>query len=100
MFLNGGPLPLADLWQASSRRCLELKNIRPDEDPHVEKMYAKLLHDLIPNELQAPLPPPLRLPQAAALGGYLIYDTIISNLPEEQIRAGAIRDICAYGDDF
>jgi arylsulfatase A-like enzyme len=91
-------LEFYDYNTASGR--LELENVRASEDPRVMQMYSTLLNDVIPNELEAPLPLPLRIPQAISLGQYLIYDTIISNLGAAQFKAGALRDLIGYGAEF
>jgi uncharacterized sulfatase len=59
---------------------LELDNTVQDNH-QARKLYRRLLHEIIPNELQQPLPPPLRLQQEKSKVAHLIYRAIIANLP-------------------
>jgi uncharacterized sulfatase len=59
---------------------LELDNTV--EDNHRARiLYRRLLHEIIPDELQKPLPPPLRFQQEKSKVAHLIYRAVIANLP-------------------
>ncbi|MGX2042120.1 sulfatase-like hydrolase/transferase [Methylocaldum sp. MU1018] len=50
------------------------------DDPRVQKMLNRLLTDIIPNELQAPLPSPYGRAQTRARLKYLVYEGIANQL--------------------
>ncbi len=57
---------------------LELAN--DPENENALKLRHILLNDLIPNELRAPLPAVLRLPQTLSRDAYLAYNQFLANL--------------------
>ncbi len=59
---------------------LELDNT-VQGNQQAKRLYERLLLELIPQELQQPLPPPLRLQQEKSKVAHLIYRAIIANLP-------------------
>lgn len=50
------------------------------DDPRARAMLQRLFHDIIPNELRAPLPSSLLAAQNVARAKYLFYATVINNL--------------------
>ena len=78
---------------------LELMNTA-DSDPRSASMFQTLLNDLIPNELQAPLPGELRLEQIKSKIAHLVYRAVIENIPSGDFQAGALRSILGYGAEF
>jgi arylsulfatase A-like enzyme len=56
----------------------ELDNT-PD-DPRVKGMLQRLLNDIIPNELQVPLPSIYGAAQTVARAKYLVYETVVDSL--------------------
>ena len=80
---------------------LELDNTA-QSDPRVTKMYHHLLNNIIPNELQALLPPPLFLEQEKSKLAHLAYRALIDNLPLEVYKAQGqgLTNILGYGADF
>ena len=73
----------------------ELEN-RP-KDPHAKGLYNRLVHDLIPHELQAPLPSSLQGPQALSKARLLAYLQFLDGLSEQQWLDGAATSILGYG---
>ncbi len=65
---------------STERGRLELDNTVHDNE-HARKLYRRLRHEIIPNELQQPLPPALRLQQEKSKIAHLIYRAVIANLP-------------------
>ena len=65
---------------STERGRLELDNTGRDHR-QARMMYRKLLHEIIPNELQQRLPPPLRSEQIKSKIAHLIYGAFIENLP-------------------
>ncbi|HLH01931.1 MAG TPA: sulfatase-like hydrolase/transferase [Bryobacteraceae bacterium] len=80
---------------------LELDNAA-QSDPRVEKMYHHLLNHVIPQELQALLPPPLVREQEKSKLAHLAYRAFIDNLPLDVFRAKqqGLTNILGYGADF
>lgn len=56
----------------------ELDNIR--DDPRARGMLQRLLNDIIPNELQAPLPSSFGRAQTVARAKYLVYAALVNTL--------------------
>lgn len=86
---------------STSNGQLELDNT-VQSDPRVAKMYHHLLHKIIPQELQAPLPRPLLLEQEKSKLAHLAYRALIDNLPLElfQAQGQGLTNILGYGADF
>jgi hypothetical protein len=71
-----------------------------DNTPHdsrARQLANTLLRNLIPHELQEPLPAPLRLPQAETQRHLIEYLQFIEGISEEEWLAGAGRTILGYG---
>jgi arylsulfatase A-like enzyme len=65
---------------STERGRLELDNTV--EDNHqARRMYRRLRHEIIPDELQKSLPRPLRFEQEKSKVAHLIYRAVIENLP-------------------
>lgn len=71
---------------------------RPN-DPHANGLYNRLVHDLIPHELQAPLPSSLPGFQAASKARLLAYLQFLDGLSEQEWLDGAATSILGYGLD-
>jgi arylsulfatase A-like enzyme len=69
---------------------------RPN-DPRAKGLYNRLVHDLIPRELQAPLPGNLQKFQAASKERLLDYLQFLDGLSEQQWLDGAATTILGYG---
>jgi uncharacterized sulfatase len=80
---------------------LELDNTVQD-NRRARILYRRLLREIIPNELQKPLPPPLRFEQEKSKVAHLIYRAVIANLPIS-VYEGMGRDLSAitgWGAEF
>ncbi len=80
---------------------LELDNTA-QSDPRVTGLYHHLLNKIVPQELQAILPPPLLLEQEKSKLAHLAYRALIDNLPLELYKAKeqGLTNILGYGADF
>jgi uncharacterized sulfatase len=65
---------------STERGRLELDNTVHDNN-QARRLYRRLRHEIIPHELQKPLPPPLRFQQEKSKVAHLIYRAVIENLP-------------------
>jgi arylsulfatase A-like enzyme len=78
---------------------MELENT--PGDPRAAQTLASLVSDIIPNQLQQPLPPSLRLQQFESKVAHLIYRAIVENMDSHTFDAnGGIRGILGYGGEF
>jgi hypothetical protein len=78
---------------------MELENT--PRDPRAAQTLASLVSDIIPNQLQQPLPPSLRLQQFESKVAHLIYRAIVENIDSHTLDAnGGIRGILGYGGEF
>jgi arylsulfatase A-like enzyme len=67
-------------------------------DPRVQPTLTSLVNNIIPNELQQPLPPSLRLQQLESKAAHLVYRAILENLDPQTLGAnGGIRGLLGYG---
>lgn len=80
---------------------LELTNTA-QSDPRATEMLQLLLSEIIPNELQQLLPPPLTLAQEEAKIAHLAYRALVYDLPQQQTftKPDALGDLLGYGRDF
>jgi uncharacterized sulfatase len=89
---------------SSTQGQLELETM-PD-DPRAKAMFAQLLAQIIPNELQKPLPAPYTASQDLAKFAHLTFRALIENLPlsffqaKNQEKTGGLKGILGYGADF
>jgi arylsulfatase A-like enzyme len=80
---------------------LELVNTANGQSKaQAQQAFALLQSDIIPNELRAPLPASLRLPQAVAREEYLLYKEFLDHLPSGSWRSGALQNIVGFGAMF
>ena len=77
---------------------LELDN-KP-ADPRAMAMFQELLNEIIPNEMQQPLPPPLRAQQLASKAAHMAYRAIIEHEPPDTWKNGGLTSILGYGGIF
>ena len=83
---------------------LELENA-PD-DPRAQAMFAQLLDQIIPHELQKPVSAPYAPWQDGAKLAHLTFRSLIENLPlsffqsKNQAKTGGLKGILGYGADF
>ncbi len=77
---------------------LELDDM-PD-DPRAYDMEGTLLDQIVPNELQELLPPPLASVQAYAKKVHLLYREFIALQPSDTWKNGGIGSILGYGRNF
>jgi arylsulfatase A-like enzyme len=81
---------------------LELDNLaysKPD-DPRIQSMARHLLNDIVPNELQEPLPGRLRLAQQASKFAHLAFRNLIALQGSDIWRNGGLQDLLGYGREF
>jgi arylsulfatase A-like enzyme len=70
-------------------------------DPRVPPTLTALVNNIIPNELQQPLPPSLRTQQLESKAAHLVYRAIIENLnPQDMAANGGITGLLGYGGPF
>ena len=84
---------------SSSGGQMELDNIA-DHDPRAYNASQTLLNDIVPNELQAALPGPLRLQQEKSKLAHLLYRSVIANKPSGDWKRGDLRTVLGYGGMF
>ncbi|MBV8867271.1 MAG: sulfatase-like hydrolase/transferase [Acidobacteriaceae bacterium] len=92
-----------EYYDYSTRRGrLELDNIakKNPQDPRIQAAYSRLMNDLIPNELQKRLPPPLRAAQAISKEAHLIYRSMIQDKPPSDWQRGDLVKVLGYGANF
>jgi arylsulfatase A-like enzyme len=79
----------------------QMELINTPDDPRAQQTLAALLNNIIPNELQQPLPPRLRLQQLGSKAAHLIYRAILENIDPQTLNAnGGIRGLLGYGGEF
>lgn len=102
--IDGASAQLEFYDYSNTRGQLELENA-PD-DPRAKAMFAQLLGDIIPNELQKPLPAPYAAWQDVAKFAHLTFRGLIDNLPlsffqsKNQVKTGGLKGLLGYGADF
>jgi arylsulfatase A-like enzyme len=70
-------------------------------DPRVQPTLTSLVNNIIPNELQQPLPPSLRLQQLESKAAHLVYRAILENIDPQTLGSnGGIRGLLGYGGPF
>lgn len=70
------------------------------DDPRASQTFRALLHTIIPNELQAPLPSDLRIAQLASEAAHLLFRAYIQNQPESTWAQAGLRDLLGFGGAF
>ncbi len=83
---------------SSERGLLELDSM--PWDGRVQLMYEKLIHDLIPTELQAPLPGALGVVQKASKLAHLAFRELIAIQPSGKWKNHGLRTLLGYGHEF
>ena len=78
---------------------LELDNTA-DTDPRAKEMEANLLNNLLPNELQQPLPGALGIVQQGAKVAHLAFREFIAIQPTIAWAKGALQTLLGYGLEF
>ena len=79
---------------------LELDNIAR-HDPRAYNESQTLLNEIVPQELQELLPPPLRAQQAASKLAHLLYRELIALKPSgDWSKPNSLTKILGYGGDF
>lgn len=81
---------------STERGRLELDNSL--SDPRAQQTMKMLLNDIIPNELQKPLPPSLRVQQLASKAAHLVYRQLVESKPLWQ--PGELAELLGYGGPF
>jgi hypothetical protein len=81
---------------------LELDNlvVTNPGDPRIQSMAQHLLNDLVPNELQEPLPGALRVVQEASKLAHLAYRELIALKGSDVWRNGGLQTLLGYGREF
>ena len=77
---------------------MELTNT--PSDPRALATARELATNIIPNELQAPLPRNLRLEQEASKIAHLLFRALIENKPEEAWQGNGLEKLLGYGGPF
>ena len=78
---------------------LELANT--PQDPRAQPLLDLLLHDLIPNELRAPLPGRYGAAQSISKAAYLLFRALLLNLPGTGTTAeDDLRNLLGIGQEF
>ena len=80
---------------------LELHNIANTTGRvRAQAAYEKLVNEILPNELQKPLPPPLRAAQEASKEAHLAYRELIAHKPSGDWKRGDLISVLGYGAEF
>ena len=95
--VDSGQLEFYDY--STKRGQMELDN-KPG-DPRAQQTLDSLVNDIIPNDLQQPLPPSLRTQQLESKAAHLVYRAIVENMDSSTLKEnGGIRGILGYGGEF
>jgi hypothetical protein len=78
---------------------LELHNTA-STDPRAQEMAQKLLNEIIPHQLQQPLPGRLRLQQEKSKVAHLAYRELIALQPAKVWQNGGLQKLLGYGAEF
>ena len=78
---------------------LELDNTA-STDPRVKGMEDELLHNIIPHQLQQPLPGTLRLQQELSKFAHLFFRELIALQPAKVWQNGGLQKLLGYGAEF
>ena len=84
---------------STTRGQLELDNTA-SSDSRVPDMVQQLLEDLVPNELQQPLPGILRLEQLGSRSVHLLFREFIALQPSGVWRDGGLQTLLGFGSEF
>ncbi len=80
---------------------LELDNLAKNgNDPRAKAEYELLVREIIPNELQEPLPPPLRTEQEKSKIAHLLYREYIAHKSLIDWLKGDLTKVLGYGAEF
>ena len=80
---------------------LELDNIaKTTGRVRAQAAYEKLVNEILPNELQKPLPPPLRAAQEASKEAHLAYRELMAHKPSGDWKRGDLISVLGYGAEF
>lgn len=93
---NGLELEYYDYSTEAGR--LEL--ISDPTSPQAMEMARQLLTEILPYELRAPLPPPLRIPQALTRRQYLAYAQFIANYTPSDDATLSLPRALGFGKEF
>jgi uncharacterized sulfatase len=97
IIVNQGQLEFYDYSTTGGQ--MELVNT--PSDPRAQQTLTALVNNIIPNELQQPLPGSLRLQQLGSKAAHLIYRAILENIDPQTLNAnGGIRELLGYGGQF
>jgi arylsulfatase A-like enzyme len=97
IIVSSGELEFYDY--STERGQMELEN--SPGDPRAQQTLTSLVNDIIPNDLQQPLPPSLRVQQLESKAAHLAYRAIVENMDSSTLKAnGGIRGILGYGGEF
>ena len=95
--VDSGQLEFYDY--STQRGQMELDNT--PGDPRAQQTLNSLVNDIIPNDLQQPLPPSLRTQQLESKAAHLVYRAIVENMDSSTLKDnGGIRGILGYGGEF
>lgn len=78
----------------------QLETINTPSDPRAQATARDLIRNIIPNELQAHLPPRLRLQQAESKAAHLLFRALIENKPEQDWKGDGLERLLGYGGPF
>ena len=77
-----------------------MEMINTPSDPRAAATFKDLQQNIIPNELQALLPPSLLPAQVEAKVAHLLFRALIENMPEQTWATGGLRNLLGYGGSF
>jgi uncharacterized sulfatase len=84
---------------STTRGKLELDNTASTE-PRAQAMTQEILNNIIPNQLQQPLPGSLRLQQKKSKQAHLVYREFIAHQPAKVWQNGGLQTLLGYGAEF
>ncbi len=94
-----GSIELEYYDYSTTRGQLELDNIA-SRDPRAYDESQTLLNEIVPDELQELLPPPLRAQQQLSKTAHLLYREFIALQPSGTWKNGGLTKILGYGGPF
>jgi arylsulfatase A-like enzyme len=70
------------------------------DDPRAKAMAQKLFNQYVPQQVEAPLPPPLKRTVARARASYIEFEAESNGLTPQDIEAGRVQELLGYGTTF
>jgi len=70
------------------------------DDPRAKAMARRLFNQYVPQQMEAPLPAPLKRTVARARASYIEFEAMTNGLTPEDLEAGKLQRLAGYGTVF